>query len=89
MNNFGLTKERKRNTFPFWLNYKIEMDFELQIQLKMNFEFHLNFKGLQTFWEKQRNSPILYLGRIFKDIILDDPTCIQKFKVFLQAANGL
>jgi hypothetical protein len=55
----------------------------------MKFEFHLNFKGLQTFWEKQRNSPILYLGRIFKDIILDDPTCIQKFKVFLQAANRL
>jgi hypothetical protein len=42
----------KRNNFPFGKKFKFPTEFELQIQELNCIEFGLNFKGVQTFWEK-------------------------------------
>jgi hypothetical protein len=52
----------------------------------LEFEFVLNFKGVQTFWENPRNSPKLYPGIAYPNIIFYDITCIKDFNVPLQVA---
>jgi hypothetical protein len=45
-------------------------------------------KGFKPFGENPRNSPKLYLGMSYTNIIFYDITCIQEFKVSLQVAFG-
>jgi hypothetical protein len=49
----------------------------------------MNFKGLQTFCKNTRNSQKLYLGMVFKNINLDDITCIEIFGDSSKVSNGL
>jgi hypothetical protein len=49
----------------------------------------LNIKGLQGFWENPTNSPKLYIGMAYTNIIFDDITCIPVFKVVLQVVFSI
>jgi hypothetical protein len=61
----------KMNNFPFGKLFKFQMDFELKIQEQNKFEFSLNFKRVQTFWENSINLPKIFLYLIFKNMNLD------------------
>jgi hypothetical protein len=45
----------KQNKLSFWPNVKISLDFELQNSKQIHYECCLNFKGIQTFWQKSQN----------------------------------
>jgi hypothetical protein len=46
-------------------------------------------KGFKPFGKNLRNSPKLYVGLAYTNIIFDDITCIVDFKVPLQVAFGI
>jgi hypothetical protein len=63
------------------LNYKFGNDLE--------YEYGLNFKGLQTVWEKSRKfTKIISLHDLHKYNFYDI-TCIPNFKVPLQVVFGI
>jgi hypothetical protein len=82
-----VTKNITGKNFPFGTNFKIETDFEIQIQEETGFGIWLKFKRASNLlWKILEISPKFYLLKIFNIVNLDGLTCIQKFEVPLQVA---
>jgi hypothetical protein len=55
------------NNFARWSNFQIGTVFKYKFSKFLDFEFDLNFKGIQTFWEKsQKFSKIMICQGMIK-----------------------